>query len=62
MIVAWAGALLAMMGSTMAFLQFDIPVLVYIALYYSILSIPILLLDGIQALCSHTMAHTLSTF
>lgn len=46
MIVAWAGALLAMMGSTMAFLQFDIPVLVYIALYYSILSIPILLLDG----------------
>lgn len=51
--------MLAMTGSTVAFLNLDLPVLVYIALYYSMFSIPILLLDGIQALCFHAMTHTL---
>jgi hypothetical protein len=45
---AWAAALLMLVGSTIAFLQYGIPWFVYGALYYSILAIPILLFDGLR--------------
>ena len=48
MMKAWAAALLMLVGSTIAFLQYGIPWFVYGALYYSILAIPILLFDGLR--------------
>lgn len=45
--IAWTAASVMLVGSTTAFLQYELPWLVYGVIYYSILAIPILFFDGL---------------
>ena len=46
MLHVWTAACLALTGSSMAYLAFDMPALIYLIIYYSILAIPLVLLNG----------------